>query len=205
MWDNQRAGASTERNNPSLASLSLVLAHRSHLPPYFLVISAALRSSLPNTPVPVVCGPGSGRLGVMCLWLWVQQTQQPPNSLLFCNSLLDLQLQIRDVFIKAVLFLWLTRAQHGVSPSVGLLCNSSFLSSTNRGRLLTTFPECIVLIIFKRGCWGDCTVCFAHVSRWRERWWVHWKPSVTWNRGHYSLTTQSHLGWQNECCLFCLW
>lgn len=65
----------------------------------------------------------------------------------------------------------------------GPLCSSSFLSLTNRGRLLTTFPECIVLIMFKRECWGDCTVCFAHVSRWRERWWVHWKPSVTWDRG----------------------
>lgn len=126
MWDNQRAGASTEWNNPSLASLSLVLAHGSHLPPYFLVISAALRCSLPNTPVSVVCGPGSGRLGVMCLWLWVQQIQQPPNSLLFCSSFLDRQLQILDVFIKSVLFLWLTRAQHGVSSSVGLCAAPPF-------------------------------------------------------------------------------
>lgn len=96
----------------------------------------------------------------------------------------------------------------------GPLCSSS-LSLTNRGRLLTMFPGCIVLIIFKRGCWGDCTVCFTRASPWRERWWVPWKPSMTWNRGHYSFTTQSHLGWQNEsgvrsqprdwCCLSCLW
>ena len=62
MWDNQRAGVSTEWNNPSLASLSLVLAHGIHLPPSFLVISAALRCSLPNTPVPVVG-----------LWTWLRQ------------------------------------------------------------------------------------------------------------------------------------
>lgn len=74
----------------------------------------------------------------------------------------------------------------------------SFLSSTNRGRLLTMFPGCIALILFKRGCWGDCTGWFTHASHWRERWWVHWKSSMTWNRGHYSFTTQMHLGWQNE-------
>lgn len=80
----------------------------------------------------------------------------------------------------------------------GPQCSSSFLSLTNRGRLLTMFPGCIVSIIFKRGCWGNCTVCFAHASPWRERWWVHRKPSMTWNRGHYSFTTQMRLGWQNE-------
>lgn len=135
----------------------------------FSVISAALRCSLPNTPVPVACGPGSGRLGVMGLRLWVQQTQQSPNSLLFFNSLLDRQLRILVIFSQAVLFLWFTSAQRGGLFLCGPLCSSS-LSLTNRGRLLTMFPGRIVLIIFKRGCWGDWTVCFTHASPWRETW-----------------------------------